>query len=152
MKQLTNKKGFTLIELVIVLAIAALILVAIFIAVRGAQQSRQDGQRRDSASAIGALVEESAGNRKGCYPAVPTAVCAGGGIASGAFLTAAQSRTQAPLGGEHTPIAVTYAAGALPACPAWVATDQVDIFTNNARQWRVAMHLASQDVFCTDNL
>lgn len=44
-----DRKGFTLIEIVIVLAIAALILVIVFLAVGGAQRSQ-----RDNASVTGA--------------------------------------------------------------------------------------------------
>ena len=42
------RDGFTLIELVLVLAIAGLILVIVFLAVAGAQRSRQDSGRRDA--------------------------------------------------------------------------------------------------------
>ncbi len=53
MKLLQNlrrgKKGFTLIEIVIVLAIAALILVIVFLAVAGAQRSQKDNASLDAA-------------------------------------------------------------------------------------------------------
>lgn len=44
---LKNRKGFTLIEIVIVLAIAALILVIVFLAVNGAQVARRNDGRKD---------------------------------------------------------------------------------------------------------
>ncbi len=54
MKLLSNlrkdKKGFTLIEIVIVLAIAALILVIVFLAVQGAQKSQRDNAAKQGAS------------------------------------------------------------------------------------------------------
>ncbi len=54
MNLLTNlkkqKKGFTLIEVVIVLAIAALILVIVFLAVQGAQKSQRDNASKQGAS------------------------------------------------------------------------------------------------------
>lgn len=54
MKSLLNlrkdKKGFTLIEVVIVLAIAALILVIVFLAVAGAQRSQRDNAAKAGAS------------------------------------------------------------------------------------------------------
>jgi len=45
-----KKKGFTLIEIVIVLAIAALILVIVFLAVGGAQRSQRDQASQDAAA------------------------------------------------------------------------------------------------------
>lgn len=45
----SGKKGFTLIEVVIVLAIAALILVIVFLAVAGAQRSQRDNASQQTA-------------------------------------------------------------------------------------------------------
>lgn len=42
------RTGFTLIELIIVLAIGSLILVIVFLAVGGAQRSRRDSGRKDA--------------------------------------------------------------------------------------------------------
>src|SRR5690242_14161062 len=42
--------GFTLIEIMLVLAIAGLIMVIVFIAVRGAQRSQRDRARQDMAN------------------------------------------------------------------------------------------------------
>ena len=49
MKKLSNK-GFTLIEIVIVLAIAALIMVIVFLAVQGAQRSQRDTATKNNAT------------------------------------------------------------------------------------------------------
>ncbi len=46
MKQLQTKKGFTIIEVVLVLAIAALIFLMVFIALPALQRSQRDTQRR----------------------------------------------------------------------------------------------------------
>lgn len=51
-KSPAKKSGFTLIEIVIVLAIAALIMVIVFVAVQGAQRSRRDTDRRAAASRV----------------------------------------------------------------------------------------------------
>jgi prepilin-type N-terminal cleavage/methylation domain-containing protein len=63
-----KQNGFTLIEIVIVLAIAALIMVIVFLAVQGAQRSRRDTQRKSDLARIGALLENSAGAHSGNYP------------------------------------------------------------------------------------
>ena len=48
----SKKKGFTLIELVIVLAIAALIMVIVFLAVGGAQRAQRDRATQDAAGKV----------------------------------------------------------------------------------------------------
>lgn len=45
--KLRKRQGFTLIEIVLVLAIAGLILLVVFLAVNGAQRSRRDTARKD---------------------------------------------------------------------------------------------------------
>lgn len=52
MKKLYNKKGFTLIEVVLTIAIGALIFLLAFIAFRNAQVNRRDAQRRRDADNI----------------------------------------------------------------------------------------------------
>ena len=63
--QYRNKSGFTLIEIVIVLAIAALIMVIVFVAVQGAQRSRRDTERRAAASRVLAGLVSCASDNKG---------------------------------------------------------------------------------------
>jgi prepilin-type N-terminal cleavage/methylation domain-containing protein len=70
---LKKDKGFTLIEIVLVLAIAGLLLVIVFLAVQGAQRSRRDTQRKNDASRMLAAVESCAGNNNGNYAACTTA-------------------------------------------------------------------------------
>jgi prepilin-type N-terminal cleavage/methylation domain-containing protein len=66
---LKKEKGFTLIEIVLVLAIAGLLLVIVFLAVSGAQKSRRDTQRKNDLSRVAAQVESYASNHAGDYPA-----------------------------------------------------------------------------------
>jgi len=67
MKTPAKKSGFTLIEIVIVLAIAALIVVIVFAAVAGAQRSRRDTDRKSAANQALASVQQyySANNNTG---------------------------------------------------------------------------------------
>lgn len=68
MSKLLNKdKGFTLIEIVLVLAIAGLLLVIIFIAVQGANRARRDSQRKNDAARMLAAIESCVGNNNGVY-------------------------------------------------------------------------------------
>ena len=64
----SKKSGFTLIEIVIVLAIAALIMVIVFVAVQGAQRSRRDTTVRNNAAQTLAAMEKYASNNSGVYP------------------------------------------------------------------------------------
>jgi len=69
MKNLFKKdKGFTLIEVVIVLAIAGLIFVIVFLAVGAAQRSRRDNERRAAVSRLLAAAEQDAANEGGSVP------------------------------------------------------------------------------------
>ena len=69
---LKKEKGFTLIEIVLVLAIAGLLLVIVFLAVQGAQRSRRDTQRKQDAARALASVESCSSNNAGLYPAACT--------------------------------------------------------------------------------
>ena len=66
-KPLLNKKGFTLIEIVLVLAIAALIMVIVFVALQGAQRSRRDTARKNDAGRLLSAIETCASNNNGSY-------------------------------------------------------------------------------------
>lgn len=62
-----KEKGFTLIEIVLVLAIAGLLLVIVFLAVQGAQRSRRDSQRQQDAARMLSAIEACAANNSGAY-------------------------------------------------------------------------------------
>jgi type II secretory pathway pseudopilin PulG len=68
--------GFTIIEVVLVLAIAGLIFLIVFLAVPTLQRSRRDTQRRADAARLGALIEQAGSNNSGVYPADAAAVTA----------------------------------------------------------------------------
>ena len=70
---LKKDKGFTLIEIVLVMAIAGLILLIVFLAVQGAQKSRRDGARKQDAARYLAGVESCAANHGGQYSLCPAA-------------------------------------------------------------------------------
>lgn len=67
--QLKNQKGFTLIEIVLVLAIAGMIFVVVFLAVEGANKGRRDTEAKSAASRLLAAAEQYASNTSGNYPA-----------------------------------------------------------------------------------
>lgn len=93
-------KGFTLIEIVLVLAIAGLLLVIVFLAVSGAQKSRRDTQRKQDVSRVAAALESYASNYSGGYPTnVDFANAAATGTSFGPYRTGI---TTTPDGGAYT--------------------------------------------------
>lgn len=63
-----KKRGFTLIEIVIALAIGGLIIAIVFLALTGAQKSRRDSQRQHDLARLATQLEVYAGANLGAYP------------------------------------------------------------------------------------
>lgn len=64
----TNKKGFTIIEVVLVLAIAALIFLMIFVALPALQRGQRDTARKNEAGSIASAVNTFRSNNRGNLP------------------------------------------------------------------------------------
>ena len=64
-KQKINDKGFTIIEVLIVLAIAGLIMLIVFLAVPALQRNQRNNARNTEGARISALVTECLANRNG---------------------------------------------------------------------------------------
>jgi len=70
-KQNTNfKKGFTIIEVVLVLAIAGLIFLMVFVALPALQRSQRDTQRRNDYSMLSTAITNYMTNNNGILPKV----------------------------------------------------------------------------------
>ena len=63
-----SKKGFTIIEVVLVLAIAGLIFLMVFIALPAMQRSQRDTQRRQDYSALSSAITSYVTNNNGNLP------------------------------------------------------------------------------------
>ena len=63
-----HQSGFTIIEVLIVLAIAGLIMVAVFTAVPALQRSSRNNQRKSAASQIMASISSYVANHNGSLP------------------------------------------------------------------------------------
>ncbi len=63
-----TKKGFTIIEVVLVLAIAGLIFLMVFLALPALQRSQCDTQRENDASRLRAAVTDYQSNNRGAVP------------------------------------------------------------------------------------
>ena len=65
MKKHKHYQGFTIIEVVLVLAIAGLIFLMVFLALPALQRSQRDTQRKQTISRIAATLEQARVNNKG---------------------------------------------------------------------------------------
>ena len=73
-QQLTKSKtGFTIIEVVLVLAIAGLIFLMVFVALPALQRSQRDTQRRQDISRIATALTQYQANNNGNSPTTDTA-------------------------------------------------------------------------------
>lgn len=94
-RQTKKEKGFTIIEVLIVLAIAGLIMLVVFLAVPALQRNSRNTQRTTDAGNILSSMSEYVGNNNGQLPAVTTS---GGTSGSGNTLTiGASGSNQIPV-------------------------------------------------------
>jgi prepilin-type N-terminal cleavage/methylation domain-containing protein len=68
-----REEGFTIIEVLIVLAIAGLIIIIVFLAVPALQRNSRNTQRRNDVQAVLGSFQEFANNNNGQLPADPAA-------------------------------------------------------------------------------
>ena len=69
-----KEKGFTIVEVMIVLAIAGLVLAIVFIAVPALQRNSRDSQRRGDISALRGGINTWSGNNNGDVPSTATEI------------------------------------------------------------------------------
>lgn len=72
MNTTATKKGFTIIEVVLVLAIAGLIFLMVFIALPALQRNQRDTQRKNDLSRVQSAINSYQANNKGSVPADTT--------------------------------------------------------------------------------
>jgi prepilin-type N-terminal cleavage/methylation domain-containing protein len=74
MKRTQNIKGFTIIEVVLVLAIAGLIFLMVFIALPALQAGQRDTARKNDAGHVITAVNNYTSNNRGAFPATAAAL------------------------------------------------------------------------------
>lgn len=87
-KQNTKFKGFTIIEVVLVLAIAGLIMLMVFIALPALQRSQRDTQRKNDFSRFMSQLESYQANNRNALPATTVSSVAGALNANKSNITA----------------------------------------------------------------
>ena len=85
-KAIKRTNGFTIIEVVLVLAIAGLIFLMVFIALPALQASQRDTARKNDVSAIASTVTTYTSNNRGNFPTANDLTGSTGGN-SGVFVT-----------------------------------------------------------------
>lgn len=68
MKELNLKKGFTIVEVSLVLAIAGLIFLMVFIALPAVQRTQRDAKRRDDVGKLLTELQKFQNNNRGAMP------------------------------------------------------------------------------------
>lgn len=71
-KKLNKNEGFTIIEVLIVLAIAGMIMLVVFLAVPALQRNSRNTQRKSDVSALMGAIQEYMGNNNGALPTADT--------------------------------------------------------------------------------
>lgn len=147
-QQTEGQKGFTIIEVVLVLAIAALIFLMVFIALPALQRGQRDTARKNDASVIASALTASKGNNRG---SLPTTAAAFGDFKDEYLVD--------PLS-QYTPADVILANDTQrtgnPGNQAWVftgdkcSTTSSDAVAGNSRTAAIRISLETGGVFCQD--
>ena len=148
MNSQTKKSGFTIIEVVLVLAIAGLIFLIVFLAVPALQRSQRDQARRSDMGRVIAAVQDYRGNHQGQLP-----------VFTGTTFRdkiAVDSSFEDPSGGNYSFIAGApdnIATGALQYQVGSKCDGATGAFVTNAGTRKVAfrMQLESGDIYCQSN-
>jgi len=86
-----KEKGFTIIEVVLVLAIAGLIFLMVFLALPALQSSQRDGARKNDAGIIAAAITNFSSNNRGSIPTTAQLVQYVKGLSDNTTSTAASA-------------------------------------------------------------
>ena len=153
----SKKSGFTIIEVVLVLAIAGLIFLIVFLAVPALQRSQRDQARKSDVGRIIAAVQDWKSNHRGQLPTATD--LAGPGAPVGTFYSGMTkgSSLEDPSGGAYeftlsTAVLTNTTDGKLAYSPGQVCTTSGNAMTGGgATNFAVLMKLESGDAYCQSN-
>lgn len=142
-----NQKGFTIIEVVLVLAIAGLIFLMVFIALPALQRNQRDTARKNDVTTISSAVTSFTSNNRGTFPTTAQLADYAEDVSdntTSVVVGAAGPRTIAPADGIITVTQRT-------TCGASTSTNQV-LATGTTRQFTVVTKLESGNgaYFCLE--
>jgi prepilin-type N-terminal cleavage/methylation domain-containing protein len=156
-----TQAGFTIIEVMIVLAIAGLILVVVLVAVPQLQKNQRNEARKSVLARISTEVSNYIGNNEGVVPTQDDNTTTGfeapaGGFYNRYILNAPQGTFNKPGGGEFTYVLfdngatsvdqddIAYKAGG-------VCVGELPSGTGTARNFAIAVGLEGGSSYCVDN-
>jgi len=154
-----SKGGFTIIEVVLVLAIAGLIFLIVFLAVPALQRSQRDTQRKSDLGRFMSQISSFQSNARGNVPAATAAAIetAPGGLVP-KYLTANGDSFEDPKGGAYT---FVYGTGAAPTADGEIryavnarcsTTNPGDVSAGSgARQVAASIKLEGGGAYCQQN-
>ncbi|MEO6109430.1 MAG: type II secretion system protein [Candidatus Saccharimonadales bacterium] len=125
-------KGFTIIEVVLVLAIAGLIFLMVFIALPSLQRSQRDSARKNEASAVGSAIGSFMSNNRNAQPTAAdimqyvTGTTGATTLDSGTKVIVAA--TSYANGGGASPVAITAALGTSGASGKTLYDDEIKVW------------------------
>lgn len=161
--QIVSKdKGFTIIEVVLVLAIAGLIFLMVFLALPALQKSQRDTQRKDDLSRINTQVQNYQSSNRGKIPDTDDkAKSFVQKYLNGSVLTASADEYAEPSSGEGYTIKLNAGVGAEPSDPQLGVIyykhgsscgDDGAIVSASGRQYTLRTVLEGQKaLYCIDN-
>ena len=123
-----NNKGFTIIEVLIVLAIAALILLVVFLAVPSLQRSQRNNGKQSEASRLSSQINTMVSNNQGFLP--------GYDLGAGKYLTAQATTDAAAFWSgfgtwKYIPITTPGGVGAVLANTATLTANRITLYSQN---------------------
>jgi prepilin-type N-terminal cleavage/methylation domain-containing protein len=149
---ITKQKGFTIIEVVLVLAIAGLIFLIVFLALPQLQKSRRDTQRKNDVGRVLSALENYSSNNSGDYPS-------GTQAAVDAFKTAYINKINDPSTGSTYALTLKTTTSAAPttlgemdyAVSATCNNGGLTIGSGNNRQIAITVTLENGSAYCQQN-
>lgn len=159
--QMKSRKGFTIIEVMIVLAIAGVIIAAVLVAVPQLQKNQRNSSRRAILGRVKTEIDNYIGNNNGSVPTLTNFNTATTGFTA-KYLNPASSFTD-PNGNVVTYATYNATSAATPTTPtgstaagilynAGATCNGEDVTgTGTARQYAVAIGLEGGSSYCLDN-
>lgn len=145
-----KQQGFTIIEVVLVLAIAGLIFLMVFIALPALQRSQRDTQRRNDVGRVLTAVQSYQTNNKGAVPTTAAQITG--------YLTSAGDTFEDPSGGNYALTASVDDASAAPTVEGAMIYNSGAIcglggalVDANARKVAVRVFLEGGGSYCSNN-
>lgn len=155
-----KQQGFTIIEVVLVLAIAGLIFLMVFIALPTLQRNQRDTQRRDDLSRFRAQINQYQANNKGSTPtsfAVAACPAAATGNVTDFVARYLQNWNDPQTGTAYPCVGTLTAFNSATVAGTWYyqqngkCSGETIVAATGTREYAVVMKLEGSGVSCQDN-